>query len=51
MSSLTTVWAIMVAYEAIDTDGQRVGGAIIAIDAAKHHGELSFLQVPHVWGV
>ena len=28
------------AYEAIDTDGQRVGGAIIAIDAAKHHGEL-----------
>ena len=26
------------AYEAIDTDGQRVGGAIIAIDAAKHHG-------------
>ena len=33
------------AYEAIDTDGQRVGGAIIAIDAAKHHGELSFLYV------
>ena len=28
------------AYEAIDTVGQRVGGAIIAIDAAKHHGEL-----------
>ena len=28
------------AYEAIDTDGQRVGGAIITIDAAKHHGEL-----------
>ena len=28
------------AYEAIDVDGQRVGGAIIAIDAAKHHGEL-----------
>ena len=28
------------AYEAIDTDGQRVGGAIIAIDAAKHRGEL-----------
>ena len=33
------------AYEAIDVDGQRVGGAIIAIDAAKHHGELSFLYV------
>ena len=33
------------AYEAIDTDGQRVGGAIIAIDAAKHHGELAFLYV------
>ena len=33
------------AYEAIDTDGLRVGGAIIAIDAAKHHGELSFLYV------
>jgi len=33
------------AYEAIETDGQRVGGAIIAIDAAKHHGELSFLYV------
>ena len=33
------------AYEAIDEDGQRVGGAIIAIDAAKHHGELSFLYV------
>jgi hypothetical protein len=28
------------AYEAIDEDGQRVGGAIIAIDTAKHHGEL-----------
>ena len=28
------------AYEAIDEDGQRLGGAIIAIDAAKHHGEL-----------
>ena len=28
------------AYEAIDTDGQRVGGAIIAIDAAKQRGEL-----------
>jgi len=33
------------AYEAIDDDGQRVGGAIIAIDAVKHHGELSFLYV------
>jgi len=33
------------AYEAIDTVGQRVGGAIIAIDAAKHHGVLSFLYV------
>ena len=33
------------AYEAIDTDGLRVWGAIIAIDAAKHHGELSFLYV------
>ena len=28
------------AYEAIDEDGQRVGGAIIAINTAKHHGEL-----------
>ena len=26
-------------------DGQRVGGVIIAINAAKHHGELSFLYV------
>ena len=33
------------AYEAIDEDGQRLGGVIIAIDAAKHHGELSFLYV------
>ena len=33
------------AYEAIGEDGQRVGGAIIAVDAAKHHGELSFLYV------
>ena len=33
------------AYEAIDTDGQRVGGAIIAIDDVNHHGELSFLYV------
>ena len=33
------------AYEAIDEDGLRVGGAIIAIDAATNHGELSFLYV------
>ena len=33
------------AYEAIDTDGQRVGGAIIAIDEENHRGELSFLYV------
>jgi len=33
------------AYEAIDTDGQRVGGAIISIDAARQRGELSFLYV------
>ncbi|MBP5629532.1 MAG: GNAT family N-acetyltransferase [Bacteroidaceae bacterium] len=33
------------AYEAIDADGQRVGGAIIAIDAAERRGELSFLYV------
>ena len=30
------------AYEAIGADGQRVGGAIIAIDAAERRGELSF---------
>ena len=33
------------AYEAIDADGQRVGGAIITIDSVKHHGELAFLYV------
>ena len=33
------------AYEAIDTDDQRVGGAIIAIDEANQCGELSFLYV------
>ena len=33
------------AYEAVDADGQRVGGAIITIDSAKHHGELAFLYV------
>ena len=31
--------------KAIDEDGLRLGGAIIAIDAAKHHGELAFLYV------
>ena len=33
------------AYEAINEDGQRVGGAIIAIDADEHRGELAFLYV------
>jgi GNAT superfamily N-acetyltransferase len=33
------------AYEAISEDGQRVGGAIIAIDKAEHRGELAFLYV------
>jgi len=33
------------AYEAVDADGQRVGGAIINIDSDKHRGELSFLYV------
>ncbi len=33
------------AYEAIDADGERVGGAIIAIDRGKHRGELAFLYV------
>jgi GNAT superfamily N-acetyltransferase len=33
------------AYEAVSEDGQRVGGAIIAIDAPNHHGELAFLYV------
>ena len=33
------------AYEAIDADGERVGGAIIAIDKKKHRGELAFLYV------
>ena len=33
------------AHEAVNNDGQRVGGAIIAIDAAKHRGELAFLYV------
>ncbi len=33
------------AYEAVNTDGQRVGGAIISIDAARQRGELSFLYV------
>ena len=39
------------AYEAVDADGQRVGGAIICIDGANRHGELSFLYVkPGVQG-
>ena len=33
------------AYEAIDADGQRVGGAIITIDSSMHEGELAFLYV------
>ena len=33
------------AYETVDADGQRVGGAIITIDNVKHHGELAFLYV------
>ena len=33
------------AYEAINADSQRVGGAIIAINEENHHGELSFLYV------
>ena len=33
------------AYEAINEDGQRVGGAIINIDETKHLGELAFLYV------
>ena len=32
-------------YEVVNADGQRVGGAIITIDRAKHHGELAFLYV------
>ena len=33
------------AYEAVDADDQRVGGAIITIDSAKNSGELAFLYV------
>lgn len=33
------------AYEAIDADGQRQGGAIIVIDGKRHKGELAFLYV------
>ncbi len=33
------------AYEAINEDGQRVGGAIIIIDGIRHKGELAFLYV------
>jgi len=32
-------------YEAINNDGQRVGGAILIIDSEKCHGELAFLYV------
>ena len=33
------------AYEAVDADGQRVGGAIITIDNSMNSGELAFLYV------
>ena len=33
------------AYEAVDADGQRVGGAIITVDDSKKQGELAFLYV------
>ena len=33
------------AYEAVDADGQRMGGAIITIDNSTHGGELAFLYV------
>ena len=33
------------AYEAVNADGQRVGGAIITIDNLTHDGELAFLYV------
>ena len=33
------------AYEAVDADGQRVGGAIITIDSLTHEGQLAFLYV------
>ena len=33
------------AYEAVDADGQRVGGAIITVDKSTRHGELAFLYV------
>lgn len=33
------------AYEAIGTEGERVGGAIITIDNKTHQGELAFLYV------
>ena len=33
------------AYEAVDVDGQRMGGAIITIDNSMHSGELAFLYV------
>ena len=33
------------AYEAVDADGQRMGGAVITIDNSTHGGELAFLYV------
>lgn len=33
------------AYEAIEADGRRVGGAIVVIDSETHHNELAFLYV------
>jgi N-acetylglutamate synthase-like GNAT family acetyltransferase len=33
------------AYEAVNADGQRVGGAIITIDNSMNSGELAFLYV------
>lgn len=33
------------AYEAVDINDQRVGGAIITIDSSMHEGELAFLYV------
>ena len=33
------------AYEAVDANGQRVGGAIFTIDSSSHGGELAFLYV------
>ncbi len=33
------------AFEALDADGQRMGGAIIVTDEKRHQGELAFLYV------